>query len=66
MRANHAPTILNYLDTGLFLDHRTTRALVAELAQGKRLLNLFGYTGSVTVMVSVTGPKPHVSVTDMM
>lgn len=39
----------DYLDTGLFLDHRTTRALLAELAAGKRFLNLFAYTGSASV-----------------
>ncbi len=38
-----------YLDTGLFLDHRRTRALVREQAAGKRFLNLFCYTGSFTV-----------------
>lgn len=39
----------DYLDTGLFLDHRQTRALVRERAAGKRMLNLFAYTGSFTV-----------------
>ena len=39
----------DYLDTGLFLDHRITRSMVRELAAGKRFLNLFGYTGSFTV-----------------
>ena len=39
----------DYLDTGLFLDHRLTRARIGELAAGKRFLNLFAYTGSVTV-----------------
>lgn len=39
----------DYLDTGLFLDHRQTRAMVREAASGKRFLNLFGYTGSFTV-----------------
>ena len=39
----------DYLDTGLFLDHRPTRFLVQELAAGKRFLNLFAYTGSATV-----------------
>ncbi len=38
-----------YLDTGLFLDHRVTRAMVGALAAGKRFLNLFSYTGSFTV-----------------
>ena len=39
----------DYLDTGLFLDHRLTRARLRELAAGRRFLNLFGYTGSATV-----------------
>lgn len=39
----------DYLDSGLFLDHRQTRALVRERAAGKRVLNLFAYTGSFTV-----------------
>lgn len=38
----------DYLDTGLFLDHRATRALVRERAADKRVLNLFAYTGSFT------------------
>lgn len=39
----------DYLDTGLFLDHRITRSKVREEANGKRFLNLFAYTGSFTV-----------------
>ena len=39
----------DYLDTGLFLDHRSLRALLAKLVNGKRFLNLFGYTGTATV-----------------
>lgn len=39
----------DYLDTGLFLDHRNTRALVRECAKDKRVLNLFAYTGSFTL-----------------
>ena len=39
----------DYLDTGLFLDQRPTRDLIAELARGRRFLNLFGYTGTATV-----------------
>ena len=41
--------LTDYLDTGLFLDHRLTRKLVQELAAGTRFLNLFAYTGAVTV-----------------
>lgn len=39
----------DYLDTGLFLDHRETRRLLGRLARGRRFLNLFGYTGSASV-----------------
>ena len=45
----------DYLDTGLFLDHRTTRALVAAEAADKRVLNLFAYTGSFTVYTLAAG-----------
>ena len=38
----------DYLDTGLFLDHRITRDMVRQRAAGKRVLNLFAYTGSFT------------------
>jgi len=44
-----------HLDTGLFLDHRNTRALVQEEAKGKRFLNLFSYTGSFTVYAAAGG-----------
>jgi len=39
----------DYLDTGLFLDHRLTRARLRDAASGKRFLNLFAYTGTATV-----------------
>jgi len=45
----------DYLDTGLFLDHRLTREMVQGMAQGKSVLNLFAYTGSVTVHAAVGG-----------
>jgi len=45
----------DYLDTGLFLDHRPTRALVREMAAGKRFLNLFAYTASATVCAAAGG-----------
>ena len=41
--------LTDHLDTGLFLDHRQTRALVGTLAAGRRVLNLFCYTGSFSV-----------------
>ena len=45
----------DYLDTGLFLDHRPTRALIRESARGGRFLNLFGYTGTATVSAAAGG-----------
>ncbi|MGE4558613.1 MAG: bifunctional 23S rRNA (guanine(2069)-N(7))-methyltransferase RlmK/23S rRNA (guanine(2445)-N(2))-methyltransferase RlmL [Desulfobulbus sp.] len=45
----------DYLDTGLFLDHRNTRARLQQLAQGKTFLNLFAYTGSATVYAAMGG-----------
>jgi 23S rRNA (guanine2445-N2)-methyltransferase / 23S rRNA (guanine2069-N7)-methyltransferase len=45
----------DYLDTGIFLDHRATRAKVRELAAGRRFLNLFAYTGSATVYAAAGG-----------
>jgi len=45
----------DYLDTGLFLDHRATRAMLGEMARGKRFLNLFGYTGTATVHAALGG-----------
>ncbi len=45
----------DYLDTGLFLDHRLTRQRVREEAEGKRFLNLFGYTGAFTVYAAAGG-----------
>jgi 23S rRNA (cytosine1962-C5)-methyltransferase len=47
--------LLDYLDTGLFLDHRETRKMVASLAKGKRLLNLFAYTCSFSVHAAAAG-----------
>jgi len=52
----------DYLDTGLFLDHRTTRRLVAEEAKGRRFLNLFCYTGSFSVAAAVAGAAETASV----
>ncbi len=45
----------DYVDTGLFLDHRITRQMVRDRAAGKRFLNLFGYTGSFTVYAAAGG-----------
>lgn len=47
----------DYLDTGLFLDHRITRQMIEEAAAGKRFLNLFAYTGSASVHSAIGGAK---------
>ncbi|HEB93567.1 MAG TPA: bifunctional 23S rRNA (guanine(2069)-N(7))-methyltransferase RlmK/23S rRNA (guanine(2445)-N(2))-methyltransferase RlmL [Gammaproteobacteria bacterium] len=45
----------DYLDTGLFLDHRITRRMIGELAAGRTFLNLFAYTGAATVHAALGG-----------
>ena len=45
----------SYLDTGIFLDHRPTRLMLCEMAQDKRFLNLFAYTGVATVHAAAGG-----------
>jgi 23S rRNA (guanine2445-N2)-methyltransferase / 23S rRNA (guanine2069-N7)-methyltransferase len=52
----------DYLDTGLFLDHRPTRVRLRELANGKRFLNLFAYTGTATVHAAAGGARTSTSV----
>lgn len=54
--------LAGYLDTGLFLDHRDTRAMVRNMADGKRFLNLFAYTGSATVQAAAGGATETVTV----
>lgn len=45
--------LTDYLDTGLFLDARPIRALIKDLAAGRRFLNLFAYTGTATVFAAL-------------
>lgn len=45
----------DYIDTGLFLDHRITRDMVRTVAGGKRFLNLFAYTGAFSVYAAAGG-----------
>lgn len=47
----------DYLDTGLFLDHRKTRQIIAKKAKDKTLLNLFAYTGSVSLQAALHGAR---------
>lgn len=52
----------DYLDTGLFLDHRITRQMVKEQSAGKKVLNLFAYTGSFSVYAASGGADEVVTV----
>ena len=65
VREHNARLLVNmtdYLDTGLFLDHRRLRRELAELSPGKRLLNLFCYTGTATVQAALAGATASTSV----
>nr|WP_086938598.1 bifunctional 23S rRNA (guanine(2069)-N(7))-methyltransferase RlmK/23S rRNA (guanine(2445)-N(2))-methyltransferase RlmL [Thaumasiovibrio occultus] len=54
--------LYDYLDTGLFLDHRITRRMLGGMADGKDFLNLFSYTGSATVHAALGGAKSTTTV----
>mgnify|MGYP001120977131 FL=1 len=54
----------DYLDTGIFLDHRPVRAMVSELSEGARVLNLFAYTGTASVY-AVDGGAVAVNTVDL-
>jgi 23S rRNA (cytosine1962-C5)-methyltransferase/23S rRNA (guanine2445-N2)-methyltransferase / 23S rRNA (guanine2069-N7)-methyltransferase len=55
--------LYDYLDTGLFLDHRPLRKLMLENSTNKEVLNLFAYTGSISVAAALGGG--HVTTVDM-
>lgn len=52
----------DYLDTGLFIDHRKMRKLVADASRGKMMLNLFAYTCTASVLAGLYGAKKTTSV----
>ena len=52
----------DYLDTGLFLDHRITRQMVRERSANKKVLNLFAYTGSFSVYAAAGGADEVITV----
>ena len=54
--------LTDYLDTGLFLDHRPVRKRIQNMAAGKRFLNLFCYTASATIHAIKGGAKKSLSV----
>ena len=65
VKENELQFIVNlsdYLDTGLFLDHRITRGLIREKVKGLRILNLFCYTGSFSVYAVAGGATSVTSV----
>ncbi|RAJ83058.1 23S rRNA (cytosine1962-C5)-methyltransferase [Chitinophaga dinghuensis] len=59
---NFKVNLSDYLDTGLFLDHRITRGMVKEEAKDKKVLNLFCYTGSFSVYAAAGGASQVTSV----
>ncbi len=61
-KAQFYVNLKDYLDTGLFLDHRPIRKWVFENAKGKRFLNLFCYTSSVSVQAALGGAESSLSV----
>lgn len=61
---NFIVNLADYLDTGLFLDHRTTRKMVQDQSAGKRVLNLFAYTGSFSVYAAA-GNAAQVTTVDL-
>ncbi len=54
--------LTDYIDTGLFMDHRPARAMARNLARGRRTLNLFCYTGSFSVYALAGGASEVVGV----
>lgn len=61
-RARLEINLHDYLDTGLFLDHRPVRLDIARRAAGGRMLNLFCYTGAASVHASIGGAASTTSV----
>jgi 23S rRNA (cytosine1962-C5)-methyltransferase/23S rRNA (guanine2445-N2)-methyltransferase / 23S rRNA (guanine2069-N7)-methyltransferase len=61
-QANFLVNLFDYLDTGLFLDHRPMRQMIFKESAGKKVLNLFSYTGSVSVMAALGGAQSVTSV----
>jgi len=61
-RARLRVNLFDYLDTGLFLDHRPMRLRIADEAQDARFLNLFAYTGAATVHAALGGARQTTTV----
>lgn len=60
--AQYLINVHDYLDTGLFLDHRPLRQIVYKSSENKNVLNLFSYTGSISIMAALGKAKKVVSV----
>ncbi|MFS2224938.1 bifunctional 23S rRNA (guanine(2069)-N(7))-methyltransferase RlmK/23S rRNA (guanine(2445)-N(2))-methyltransferase RlmL [Pantoea sp. B65] len=54
--------LTDYLDTGLFLDHRIARKMLGQMSKGKDFLNLFAYTGSASVHAGLGGARSTTTV----
>ena len=54
--------LADYLDTGLFLDHRPVRRMIGDMARGKRVLNLFCYTAAASVHAALGGATSSLSI----
>lgn len=52
----------DYLDTGIFLDHRPLRKIIKDSSRNKKVLNLFSYTGSISIMAAMGGARQVTSV----
>jgi 23S rRNA (cytosine1962-C5)-methyltransferase len=62
-KAQFYVNLYDYLDTGLFLDHRPLRKIINKEAKSKKVLNLFAYTGSISIAAALGGG--HVTTVDM-
>jgi len=60
--AQYIVNLHDYLDTGLFLDHRPLRQIVFQNSKGKKVLNLFSYTGAISVKAALGGARQVTSV----
>ena len=61
-RGRFEVNLSDYLDTGLFLDHRPVRAMIGDLVKGKSFLNLFCYTAAASVQAALAGAKSSLSI----
>ena len=61
-RGRFEVNLSDYLDTGLFLDHRPVRSMISDLVKGKSFLNLFCYTAAASVQAALAGAKSSLSI----